>query len=131
MPAYIGSVQFPYPLKWTNKASRVVIGSKRRTRSGNLVLLTVENPSQKYVEAHLVFEWTPLASVQNLIEYWRAGESHSADLEGTGEIRTVRFDPEKGVANWKHQSGVDVVHAHFQGSENDLYTGELNLIIES
>ena len=131
MSAHIGSVQFPYPLKWTNKASRVVVGSKRRTRSGNLVLLTVENSSQTYVEAHLIFEWTPLASVQTLIEYWRAGDSYSADLEGTGETRTVWFDPEKGVANWKHQSGLDVVHAHFQGSENDLYTGELNLIIES
>lgn len=131
MPARIGSVQFPYPLKWTNKASRVVVGSKRRTRSGNLVVLTVENPSQEYVEAHLIFEWTPLSSVQVLINCWRNGGSYVADLEGTGETRTVWFDPEKGVANWKHQSGLDVVHAHFQGSENDLYTGELNLIIES
>jgi hypothetical protein len=131
MPAYIGSVQFPYPLKWTSKASRVVVGSKRRTRSGNLVVLTVESPSQKYVEARLIFEWTPLSSVQELIDYWRDGGTYSADLEGTGETRMVRFDPEKGVANWKHQSGADVVHAHFQGSENDLYTGELNLIIES
>lgn len=131
MSAHIGSVVFPYPLKWADKAGRVVVGSKTRTRSGNLVILTVENARQTHREARLVFEWTPFASVQTLIEYWRAGASYSADLEGTGEILTVRFDPEKGVTNLKHQSGRDVVHAHFQGTENDLYTGEVNLIIES
>ena len=131
MSTYIGSVHFPYPLKWTDKTSRVVIGAKRRTRSGNLVVLTLENPSQKFVEARLLFEWTPLASVQTLMDYWRTGGTYPADLEGTGNTCMVRFDPEKGVANWKHQSGRDVVHAHFEGSPNDLYYGELNLIIES
>jgi hypothetical protein len=131
MAAYLGSVEFPYPLKWTNKSQEVVIGNKRRTRSGNLVTVTKENPSQKFVEAHFIFEWTPFAAVETLIGYWRAGGTYDADLEDTGEVRTVRFDPTKGVANWKHQTGAHVVHAHFLGSGADLYTGELNLIIET
>jgi hypothetical protein len=131
MAAYIGSVQFAYPLKWTDKSQEVVIGNKRRTRSGNLVTVTKENASQKFVEARLLFEWIPFSSVQALIGYWRAGGAYQADLEDTGEVRTVRFDPTKGVVNWKHQIGTNVVHAHFQGSNTDLYTGELNLVIET
>lgn len=131
MAAYIGSVEFLYPLKWTNKNEKVVLGSSRRTRSGNLVTLTVENPTQEYVHAHVIFEMTPLSSVQTLVDYWRTGNTYDADLEGTGEVRTVRFSPESGVANWKHQSREDVVHADFEGTDTDLYTGEMNLIIET
>lgn len=131
MSAYIGGVTFTYPLQWVNKNECVTVGSKARTRSGDLVVVSVENPNQKNILAKCKFEWTPKASVDTLRTYWRAGTTYSADIEGTGTVRTVRFDPDNGVVNVEHESGRSVVHAHFEGQPTDLYRGELNLIIET
>ena len=131
MAAYIGDVQFPTPLEWTNKGAELIIGGSQRTVSGNLVTVTVENPSQKYIEAHVTFTWIPLASVQTLIDYWASGETYQADIEDTGEVRTVRFHPLNGVVKWKHQHGLDEIHSVAAGEDGDRYSGELNLIIES
>lgn len=127
----IGSVTFTYALFWTNKGEQVVIGSKRRTRSGNLVTLTVENPSQGYKEAKLIFDWLPKEDIDTLIGYWRAGGTYTANFEG-GSSCTVRFDPQNGVKEWKHEVwGERTVHAYVEGEETDIYYGELNLIIEA
>lgn len=131
MSASIGSVTFAHPLKWINKPDQVVVGSTKRTRSGNLVTITGESPSQSYVEAKLLFEWESYANVSTLIGYWRAGGTYSADIENTGSTVTIRFSPENGVQNVGHELGRPVVHVHFAGEETDLYRGELNVIIET
>jgi hypothetical protein len=129
MPAHIGNVVFPYPLKWLDKNKPRVMGSDTVTRSGNLVMLRGEGTGQEYLPGHVLFEWTPFSSVQTLYAYWKSGGEWTADLEDTGETCRVRFAAKNGVTNVKHQIGKDVVHAHWEGSENDLYSGEMNLII--
>lgn len=131
MTAYISSVEFPYPLKWIDKNTPRTLGSDTVTRSGNLVMLRGEAVTQKYLQAKLFFEWTPFSSVKTLYSYWRGGGEYTADLEGTGESVRIRFSAKNGVTNVKHQIGIDVVHAHWEGSINDLYSGELNVIIIS
>ena len=129
MSAYIGNVVFPYPLKWIDKSKPRVTGSDTVARSGNLVMLRGEGTSQAYLPARVLFEWTPFSSVQTLYAYWKSGGEWTADFEDTGETCTVRFAASNGVANVKHQVGKDVVNAHWEGSENDVYSGEMNLII--
>ncbi len=129
MPAFIGNVVFPYPLKWLDKNRPRVMGSDTVTRSGNLVMLRSEGTGQGYLPARLLFDWTPFSSVQTLYTYWKSGGEFTADLENTGVICTVRFAAKDGVAEVRHQTGRDVVHAHWEGSENDVYSGEMNLII--
>lgn len=125
----VGSVTFTYALKWTNKNEPTVVGSETRTRSGDMVLIRTQSPSQKFREAHLIFEWATRAQVTALMKMWKAGGSYSANFEGNHSY-TVRFAAQNGVANVKHQAwGDDVVHAAVEGYETDLYTGELNLII--
>lgn len=132
MAAHIGSVTYTYPLKWINKNVPVTLGSDVRTRSGNLVMLRPVNVSQDYICAKLVFEWVPMSDVATLYSYWKSGNSYSANLENSGGSVTVRFAAKDGVANVKHQAwGDDVVHAQIEGDILDLYTGELNLIIET
>ncbi|MFH1114802.1 MAG: hypothetical protein V1792_12880 [Pseudomonadota bacterium] len=129
MPAYVGNVVFPQPLRWLDKNRPRVMGSDTVTRSGNLVMLRSEDICQGYLPARVLFDWIPLASVQTLYAYWKSGGEFTADLEDTGVIRTVRFAAKDGVARVIHQTGKDVVHAHWEGSENDVYSGEMNLII--
>ncbi|MDQ7785737.1 MAG: hypothetical protein RDU20_22845 [Desulfomonilaceae bacterium] len=129
MPAYIGNVVFPYPLKWLDKNRPRVLGSDTVTRSGNLVMLRAEGNGPTYLPARVLFEWTPFSAVTTLYAYWKSGGEWTADLEGTGDTCTVRFAAKNGVAKVKHQTGKDVVHAHWDGSENDVYSGEMNLII--
>lgn len=129
MPAYVGNVVFPYPLRWLDKNRPRVMGSDAITRSGNLVMLRGEETCQGYLPARVLFDWIPLASVQTLYAYWKSGAEFTADLEDSGVIRTVRFAAKDGVAQVRHQTGKDVVHAHWEGSENDVYSGEMNLII--
>lgn len=131
MAASIGSVTFTYPLRWVDKSVPRVLGSDTVTRSGNVVMLRGENTSQGYLNAKLLFEWLPFASVQTLYSYWRSGNTYSADLEDTGGTVTVRFAAENGVANVKHETGKDVIVADWAGSDNDVFRGELNLIIIS
>ena len=130
---HIGPVTFPYPLMWANKNDPVVIGSSRRTRGGNVVTLTGENPSQSHRRAKLYFAWLPWSSLETLKSMWRLGGTYSADFEGEGDTYTVRFDPDKGVVDWKHEvRGDRAVHARYAGAaHNDIYGGELNLIIET
>lgn len=129
MPASIQDIVFPYPLKWVDKGAPRVLGSDTVTRSGNVVMLRGENTSQAYLPAKLLFEWTSFSAVQTLYSYWQAGGEYIADLEDTGEIVSIRFAAKDGIVNVKHQIGKDVVHAYWQGTPNDLYSGELNVII--
>ncbi|MBI4962503.1 MAG: hypothetical protein HY913_04440 [Desulfomonile tiedjei] len=95
-------------------------------------MLRPVNVSQDYICAKLVFEWVPMSDVATLYSYWKSGNSYSANLENSGGSVTVRFAAKDGVANVKHQAwGDDVVHAQIEGDILDLYTGELNLIIET
>jgi len=132
MSAYIGSVVFDYPLQWLDKGAPRVLGSDTVTRSGNVVMLRGESTSQDELPAKLRFEWTPWSDVETLYSYWSAGSTYSADFEDTGDTVTIRFAAKDGVANVKHQAyGDAVVHAHVEGHETDLYTGELNVFIIS
>jgi len=92
-------------------------------------MLRGEGTSQAYLPAHLIFEWTPFSSVQTLFAYWKSGGEWSADLEDTGATCRMRFAAKNGVTNVIHQMGKDVVHAYCEGSEYDLYSGEINVII--
>ena len=132
MSVYIGSVTFNYPLAWVNKPEQVVIGSRRRTMSGNVVTVYKENPSQGAIEAKLLFRWEPYANVAALIAYWRIGGTYSAVLEEGDSVKTVRFAAENGVTAFKHEHfGEEAVHGFIAGTGTDQYDGEINLIIES
>jgi hypothetical protein len=131
--AYIQDVEFLVPLAWANKVDKVTIGSVSRSLSGNTVVVTGETQSQEDLHARCLFTAVPLGDVQTLIGYWLAGGTYSADLEGDGTVRTVRFDPDRGVIKWKHMAhGERVVHPTIGGGyPMDIYDGEINLIIES
>jgi hypothetical protein len=129
MPSHIGNVVFPCPLVWIDKNVPRVIGSDTVTRSGNLVMLRTEGITQAYLPARFVFQWTPFSAVKTLYEYWRSGGKFIADLEDTGNTRIIRFAAQNGVADVIHQTGKEVLHIPWEGSDNDLYRGEMNLII--
>ena len=114
MAAYIHKVTFLYPLKWIDKGTPRVLGSDTMTRSGNVVMLRGESTSQGYLNAKLRFEWTPFSSVRTLYSYWQLGGSYVADLEDTGNTVIIRFAAKHGVTNVKHETGKDVVHAHWK-----------------
>jgi len=130
MSSYIGSVTFDFQLQWIDKAKPTVMGSDTRTRSGNLVMLRGESTSQSYKEAKVRYKFAPRADIETLMGYWRAGGSHSADIEDTGTTVTVMFAAANGVEDPQHAAwGDDVVHANVAGELTDLYNGILNLII--
>ena len=127
--AYIGGVDFPYPLAWPNKNERVKIGSRTRTRNGDMVILFPKNTSQTYREARLLFEWVPRASIDILESYCGTGATYTADIEADGTTRTLMF-PHDAVKKWEHEKfGDTAVHAQIESQLTDLYHGELNVII--
>ena len=129
---YIGSVRPTYPFYWKNKGDCVFAGSKTRTFSGNLVILQPETVSQHFVEVKLSYDFLTSAQVAALRAMALSGNSFQADFEGTGTTHTVWFDPVNGVPDPKHwESGLDLVSANVEGTANDVWEGDLNLIIEN
>jgi hypothetical protein len=132
MAAYIGSITFPYPLAWIDKGAPRVIGSDTPTLSGNVVMLRGKNTSQDYLDAKLRFTWVPWSTIEALYAAWLAGSEYTADLEDTGDTVSVVFAAENGVnkESIRHVKFAErAIHANIEGTETDLYEGEINLII--
>jgi|GEM_PF-5628002 len=124
----IGTVPFIYPLWHIDKHVPVVVGQDSRVRNGEMVMVRVENPSQKQRTAHVGFEWTCLADVNKLYAMCKAGGIYPAVIDNVSY--NVCFAAENGVTNVKNEVwGDETVHHYLTGAATDIYRGEMNLII--
>jgi hypothetical protein len=127
--AYIGPVNFTYPLFWLNKGSVVSIGSDTECRDGNIVMLRGTPIATAPVKAILKYTWATLAQVNQLRTMAQLGGTYSADFEASGETYSVII-AKGGVADPENDAyEKETVHDHVEGTRQDIYNGEITVYI--
>lgn len=129
MSIHIGSATLEYAAFHIDRDAPVVIGSDVRTRTGDMVMIRVANPSQKNRTAKVKIDWAPWSVWRKLYAMWRAGGLYSASFDNETSY-SVRFAAQNGVVLPQHvDSGEEIVHSVVENTYSDAFNGEVNLII--